>query len=799
MSFESQVVKPNRGKVLRVDVSVDNFATVAHRWGDVPGLLDGANQYSRRILSIAPIRRALGQQRIASASTTSIELDNADGALDWLCGSEGLADAAASRFRVYLGLYAEDGTGTIESKLLGEFILSSWPTQTSTTVTLALADDIMGKLGVGLLLPTILDWQGVGTTSNNPIRNSVGLPASITVHTPIQLAFGEDWVRALPHLIPWGNNGTGEPYEGKIIIPLYATTDLGAVSQSLVEELRVEKYAAPDKADGWSEQDPGTTQHIVPIRKLFYDSTFDGGTQQSDVWTVEKSPTITKGGRNFQIVYLVIRDDLGDLRFQNLDKTPSSSADPDQEAANLAYLELLQSFAYQGGYPEEAVNTSRVQYRAVGARVTAWWVKGVPLSQRTNPATLINIAHSVDVLRDLVSVYSDGTVNTASAARVKAGNFWAACAGVVQPWTERSNDPERPPLPMSLRQVLTRIAQSADIDIFINWAGEFAFSSDVMDFTTATQGSSLIEFSDKDIVPGSLSREVPSNGERGAPFNRVYLEGGKSSPPDELDVPFQGPFDIATADIPVTTRVIEAAFQQGWRPFRQQSLNPFDWRSLDSTSRSRVRFRTHRGALRLELGDYFKLTWTRGPDLGSPYASAAVFQLEAITYAPMSDAVEVEGLWRDDTVLDRQYLLDDETLLVRTKNAAGSIEVLDGDNAVAVVSGTTAYDTMGVQAGDLLILRDSSEAAAAFTRNRAIRIESVIGSTTVEVDPTDLDFGGGAVIVNADWSIVRGATTYHTAISYPAEYPSGGTMYGKVTAADGTTSDLETGNRLITG
>lgn len=800
MSFDTQVVKANRGKAMRVDVSLDNFATVAYRWGDVAGLLDGTNLYSRRVLEVGAIRRAFGQQRIASSSSTSIVLDNADGALDWLCGNEGLADAAAARIRIYVCLYDEaSASPTIESKLLGEFILSAWPTQDNATISLDLADDMQGRLG-NLLLPTIADWQAVGTTANNPIKNSVGMPSSIGLNTPIQLAFGEDWVLSLPHLIPWRNNGTGEPYEGKIIIPLYSTTDTSAVSQNLIQAVRVEKYAAPNMADGWSEQDPGTTIHIVPINREYYDSGFvASGATPVSTWTVEKSPSITKGGKTFQIVYLVMRDDLGDLRFQNMDKWLSVS-DVDQQAKNLAYIEVLQQFAYMGGYPQEAVDTSRVQYRAVAARSLRWWVLGVPLSQRTNPPTLLPIAHAVDVLRDLCSTYSTVTVDTASAARVKAGNPWAACAGCVQPWTERANNLEYPPPPMSLRQVLTAIAQSSDLDIFINWAGEVAFSSDVMDFTTATQGSSLIELSEKDIIPGSMRRDVPSNGERFAPFNRVYLEGGRENPCLYEPVPFQGPFDIDDADVPITTRVLEAAFQQGWRPFRQMAEDPFRWRAIDWTSRARVRFRTHRGALRLELGDYFKLTWTRGPDIGGPYASAAVFQVQAITYAPADDTVELEAIWRDDTVSERQYILDDETLLVRSKGALTGSCIFDGTEVVEF-DNTINLATMGVQAGDILVLRSSAEAADSFTFNAAYRIQGVIGTTQLSL----LDATGSAPslagpdVPDAEWSIVRGATTYPTVLSDPTNYPYGGDLYGKMTDASDNYSDTTQGNRLING
>jgi hypothetical protein len=464
-------------------------------------------------------------------------------------------------------------------------------------------------------------------------------------------------------------------------------------------------------------------------------------------------------------------------------------------------------FAFSGGYPETAVSSGGA-YGRRAARVFAWYVKGFPLSQRTNAPTYFGGSHSIDVMTDLVSVYSGATVDSTSATRVKAATVSARCFGVVQPWSERSNNSAVYQPPLSLRQALTSLAQSADIDIFINWDGNVAFSSDIWDFTTAIGTPSLVEFTEAS--PSGVQRWVASDGERGAPYNRVFFNGGRTNPAEGLGsgrggyevgaIPFQGPFDLDGATIPLSARTVEVGLEQGWRPWRQQNENPWQWRQLDIVARDRVSFRTSRAGLMLELGDYFKLTWTRGPSINGPYASA-VFQCDGITYAPGDDSVEIEAIWRDDIQTERQYLLDDEALLVRSKGAMSSVVETFGDE-FALFTDSVNLSTMGVLAGDILVLRDSSQAADVFTLNAAFRVVLVVDDQTLSV----VDASGApavlptaTIIINADWSIVRGATTYPTVVSDPTNYPSGGSMYGKVTAAAGTTSDTTTGNRLING
>jgi hypothetical protein len=344
--------------------------------------------------------------------------------------------------------------------------------------------------------------------------------------------------------------------------------------------------------------------------------------------------------------------------------------------------------------------------------------------------------------------------------------------------------------------------------LFITWDGQLGFSSDVWDYPVATsgtiewngqttQGTEKVELqSITENACSNIERWVASAPERGAPFSRLYFSGAKTNPAELLfDVPYQGPFDFdaGASGISSADRIVEVTLEQGWRPYRQQSLSPAFWRSLDVVARDRIRFRTSLQGLYLELGAFFNFTWTRGALLG-PYTSV-LFQVESITLAP-DDSVEIEASWRNDTATSRSYLLDDETLLVRSKGALTGSATTGTGNDVVTFGGTINLTTMGVQPGDILVLRDSSEATDSFARNACLRIDTVDSAT--QVTCVQLVVTGG-VVVNADWSIVRGATTYPTAVSDPSNYPSGGSMYGKVTQAAGTTSDAAVGNALVNG
>jgi len=795
VSFDTEVVKDGIGRAIRVDVSTDKFSTVEARWGNVAGLLDGTNMYSSRVNSLGMVRRGFGQQRVATGGTTSLVLDNADGALDNYATYLSMSTLAKVRFRIYVVLFTPGSTPG-DSKLLGEFSLSAWPERDNAAIRMELADDVMGAVGQQAVLPTLADWEALGDAATNPLADGFGRPDSLdgAGAVPVQVAFGEDWLLAMPHLLPIG--AVDAVYEDAMIVPICCTRDTGAGSDDDCTNLRI----------SWINPGAGVnTPRLVDVpRTVWNDST------QSDleVWRVERSPTITKDGRNFKIIYLVVRADLGVIvNTTNNYLTGVSSAPPG--GSNFSYDQSQFQLEAMGGYPWTALaemrdyhnnNPALPQYANIGAGVLAWYVKGFPFSAMTQQSDPVQ--HPVDVLTDLVSYYSASstiTVDSTAAARVKAGNPTAAAFGVVQPWTDRANNPAVFQPPPSLRQAITKIAQSSDIDVFINWSGQFSFSSDVRDFTVVTGALTAVEL--KEEQASDLKDRLPSNGERWAVFNRLFFTGGKAYPAEGREVPYQGPYDFeaGTTGISIADRIMEASLEQGWVAWRKQAQSPWFWRQIDIQARPVLRFRYNISALRLELGMYFRMSWTRGPSITSPYITT-IFQCEAITYAPGDDSVEVEAVWRGDVEEENPYLLDDESLLVRSKGVLTGQALCDGSEVVEF-DGTINLSTMGVVAGDILILRDSTQAADVFTRNAAFRIAVVLSTTQISVldsagDPAVIPSGN---VANADWSIVRGFTTYHDAVSDPTNYPDGSLMYGKVTNEDGEFSDSNEGNLLLSG
>lgn len=790
MTFASEVVLGNRGRALRFDFSLDDFSTVTYRLSDVEGKLDGTNWYTPRVVSCGAFRRALGQSRIAASGGFELVIANHDGAYDALCNRATINDTAKLRVRAYVVLYDVTAPTSFTSRRLGEYVCDRWPTRNNDVIRLQLADDILGPLSQGVTLPTFLDWSSVGTSATNPLANGAGYPEAYNVYSPVQLAFGEDWVLAFPHLIPRSPHAN---YSDEVIVPVCCTTDTTtAASDSEISDVRVQLYA--DEAGG-----------VGPVLEVNDSYTYSSNT----IWRVERSPTITKDGKSFKVIYLCVNIRAFYAFIYTFHRGYLDVKTTADAAGNSTGAFVQPWFAFLGGYPPETVENAggsagaAYEYQGALARVQNWYVKGKPLSARTQ--TTLAQQHACDVIKDIVTEYTKSTLacDSTSLAAVKSARAGARVAGVIQPWTEDREGGRKVVRTGPVRPVLTALCQSSDLDIFMNWAGDVAFSSDAYVYTLAEQTqlnyleSTIPVLEEARLL--SIEEWVASNGERGAPYNRLRMEGGKSSPADGLPVPFQGPWDFDSSincGIDIASRIVEATLQQGWRPFEQQRQPPWWWRVLEAECRPRIRFRYPIDALRLDLGDYFYLPWARS--LGSPYSEPTLWQVESMAYAPQDDTVEIEAAWRHSLVGQKGYLLDDMTKAVRVNSGGGrTATVTDSSTTVTFSSGSLIAD--GVAAGDVLVLKDSTLADDVYTRFRALLVASVTDATNLVISSADLDFdtaGGTAV---STWTIYRGATTYHTAVSDPTNYPSGGAMYGKVTDASGQFSDTAEGNLLLDG
>lgn len=801
MSFDTEVLKDGRGRAIRLDFSIDGFATIYARYGTHGGKLDGTNHYESRIVNVSTLRRGFGQDHIAASGALDVTIANDDGAADWLASRTFMASIAKLRVRVYVQLFDPGATTPVDPaqqhvKQVGEFVLASWPRRDNDKVRLELWDDMLGSLAAPCTLPTLDDVTGLGTASSNPLFEGGIYGDHPTGSTPVQLAFGSDWVRTFPPVLVRNTDPAWllvDSYLGALsqgtsffLLPVCTTSDTGAGSGTEISELRGVLYNQDGELTG---------QPVLDIPRT---TVFRGFTRT--IWTAVRSPTITKAGRTFKIISALVDSeamyewakDLGDGMEWGF---PNAALYGQPAVVNGKKV----WFNWPKGYPESYLGGfDKRWFLTTGSRVAEWYAKGYPLSARTQ--TTAPEQHACDVLKDLVTYYVNPAIPTDDArlARVKTGTPSAKCAGVVEPWQKvNKREPTTP-----LRAIVSRICQSAELDAYITWDGKFATAAATIDSTLleAVAADSLVRIDETRLV--QMEDWIPSEGERGAPYNRVYLSGGKPNYAEGYpEPPPEGPFLLNTGQpvaINSADRIITVTLEQGWRPWAQQTPNPLQWRQLETTARPRVRFTTGLDGLRLELGDFFRLTWSRGY---SPILyNGVVFQADLINYAPEGDQVEVEGVWRDDLSVANPYLLDNQALLLRVASSGGrTASVTDGDQTITFASGSLLTD--GVAVGDILVLKDATQAADVFTRFRAMRIVVVTDATHLKVSPAAAaDFDAPTPVAVATWEIQRGKTTYPTSISDPANYPSGGDLYGKVAeSATGLHSDSSAPNQLMGG
>lgn len=814
MSFETEVGKDGRGRALRMEISFDRFATVAYRYSTVAGLLDGTNMYEPYLKSIGTISRGFGNERIVAPAIFDAVFTNTGGEVDWMVNLATFSSVRKARIRVHVVLWdPRDLSGNV-SKMLGEFVfsVSSNPVRNASEVTAQMVDDVLGGLSGPVTLPTFGDWVSdpASTGENCPLKrdpfyyfNEAGKDE------PIPLAFGGDWIQVInPGLArdPIGTVlelGANRGKHGLVVCisadesPTFTLDELrlvltpdAPVSDDLesiyrafenlggsrpVAEQKV--FSLPRKWPTATDQ-PGNETHSVPAPSGGY-----------TLWE-EAVGSVTLDGRTFSVlfiwvdlaVYLAWASATG-APFRNLNDT---------------------SPLFVGGV-EVPPSSGRVYG---GLDYGTWWTKGRPLSSLTVQSVTttgidgfdytytINDQHPADIIYDICANYIVGAdparIDSDSFDRVKASTPTAKAAGVIG--NEALAKLRKQSFQSTMRGELTRLCQSADVDLFVNWDGKFALSSDLLDFNLVTGTGALFDVPETRIR--NVSDRVPSSGERGFPFNRIFLEGGTACPPEKLDVPFGGPFNL---DDYVTEygAVVEVTLQQGWRPRLEQSLDPLLNRQIDNRVRPRLVFELDLEGILLDLGDIFVANWTRA-SIGGPY-DGAYFQVIAASYSQEGDVVQIEALYKDDLRTVLPYLLDDEDLLLRVASGGGRYcTVEDGNLVITFNGGDLVAD--GVSRNDHLILKDATQGPAEFTRFRALKINEVTSGTTLEVSG-DLDFDAPTPVNVDDWEIRRSYRTYPTAVSDVTNYPSGSTMYGKVSSTDDPPvySDASNANRLTNG
>lgn len=795
MSFETDVARNGPGSALQLEVGYLRFTTVSYFLSNVAHLWAGTT-YDPRIVSIGRLQRGLTNDHNLAASTVEVVLDNTDGGMDWLVNRDTVETSVfQAKFRLYAVSYDPASPDSLSRKQLGQFGLLDWPRRTEKTITLMLADDTSIDGAEFAIAPSLKDWvtDAGSNPGNNPLCESASVLVSdsfffLPYESPIQLAFGNVAVPCQkgPDLDSLPGSS---PNFSKRAVMVCATTDVSGPQSTDVEKLYIRTENISDfNQPGFNELYTG--RHELP-KTVSVRNSATGTVLVGTVWEAKRSQVLTKDGRQWRLIWV-------QLNMVNV------------------FLHLVNALGISSQFLANAMWRASGGVPSLFTRLD-FEVEGWPYSARTVPSSNIGFGTGVrapEVAYDLLCFYSHNLNNSdvdlpsfQRATQVLPGFF---ASGVIDDTAEistrRGSETEQnarlgqdfikaEAIGGRLRQVLADLARSGSFDMFVSWDDVFKATAQTSLFTDQLAASSLLELDETLIVDGQWEDRVPSPGERWAPHNRLYIEGlhGRI-----------GPFDNA-AKIAAWGRKLPATLSTKWvNPAdyaiaaASPNINLFNSAAVESKARQRVRFvYGSLEALQLDLGSYFKLSLKRGTVL-NPVFSSAVFKVEQIDLLPTL-GVFIEAIWFDDLLSDRPYFLDDESYsLVVASTPGRTATVADSSTTVTFASGSLTTDT--VAAGDVLVLKDITLGATAFSRFRALRIATVTDATHLVISDSDLDFGGGNAV--ADWEIHRGATTYSLLqASDPTHYPTTDypPLYGKVTNSTGVFSNAGAGNKLLDG
>lgn len=807
-TFDELAARGDAGLVWLLDVCTagDDFATVQYRWATHAGVI-GGEFYEARLPpnGIGNVMRGFGQDHLPASASISLIVDNTDFSVDWLCSPVSVQSSVfKARFRLSVGLtddtLANTYQATVVTKQLGVFICLENPKRNAASVLLTLADDSIGKLADLLVAPSLANWyDDAGTTASNAVFFGQNPILDHDWSTPFPLSFGPGphsaKVLNLSYETPLAtqfNAGTPFPNDRNVLysIPVCATRDTvtvtanDAVALDAIFKLKVDE-----------RPELGGTRVTIP--KTFTEA--NGTVVQ--IWEAYKTPTITVNGYNWKILHLVFN---AFAYFRWWRASPNMIPPPSGLTGYHAHGIPVR----QGGAGQTHVG---LYFQSIPAQYAAdlmgafeeFQVYGGPASGITGKANINAMGNPVDVLEDFVTHYSAlgaSAVDTTRfararlASRVRVKGQIAPARALVQGGDAQLSADNRGPYGVGLlRKSIADLAASSDLDVFMTMAGQVAVVVQGADFETASTTYPII-------AEERMSEQAdgtPTGNERWAAYNRVYLLTRQGEQ--------VGPYDNAEAITEwgrILSRVLPSKWW--WDVFTAQTLafhnrtDPaFPWtsRNLEARARPIFKFTTDLGALVHELGDYFTASWTRGGN--NTIYDAVLWRLESVLIGG-DGKVQCAAVWMADLqdTSERAYILDNEALVERVAATFGrTCTVTDASATAVFASGDLVAD--GVAVGDILRLRDASEAATTFYRNRDVAIVGV-AATQLTLDG-DLDFGTAGAHVVVEWSIVRGFTTYPNVGDAPASYPSGSEMYGKISDAAGKFSDETLANQLKEG
>ena len=805
-TFQSLLAQDSRGFWWGLEVSFDqDFSSVSYRWATHSGVV-GGNFFEGRIASpMRDITRGFGTDHLPAAANLDVELDNSDFAIDFLCDPTQFETATVRlRFRLLMGVFKFDPANpgasvTVLTQQIGYFVCLDFPQQYNDRIVLALADDQLGQLNDLLTPPTTNDWLTAGNAATNPLVSATVTTPNVDFNQPWPLMFGAGKVNGIPltqkytgaggsFTWPDGNTTGSVAGGGWRMIMVCATAELSNVNSADVVALEGVFRPALAFQTQWAQK----TVSIPPSHTFS-----DGHTEQ--IWAAQKSESFSVGGYNWKLLWIAFNGVGYSDWFQ---ATFPSSAPPGAPGPSTPSADPNDAWGSDGQFL--AFDHFNVySYGALSA------VNGVGNTNQ-NP---------VDVIQDLVQYYSymrgfsGGPIDTARFNRARAARHGYYVKGTVavqfasQISTEAVTTSKDPVIGGSiayqggvLRQALTGLCGSADVDLFLTYAGQAACVAQVADFQAATTVYPSVD--ETHVIADTAFRRVPSLDERWSPFNAVFI----STPNNGAEL---GPFINTTAKTAWGGRTIVKHLDGSWWPYLTEAIlsqpglsyaeqESIVWaaRSLEAKARPVEVFDTDFGffGLNLDLGDDFLYTRTRG-GLSDIYTNA-LFRVEQTIIHAETGIVTVTAVFMDDLQTVQAYLLDDETLLTKSTGSGGrTATVADSSTTVTFSSGSLITD--GVAAGDHLILKDSTETARGYKRNRALKIASVTDATHLVITDPSLDFGGGGAV--SAWEIRRSYLTYPTSGTDPTHYPNSGKMYGKVANESDQYGDASAANELLDG
>lgn len=819
-----------RGHVWLLDVSFDDFQTVSYRWSTASCRIDG-NEYDGRIASLTPIERGFGRDHLPAATTTRLRIENSDFGVDWLIDRAMVgSQLLRARFRLSVYLYDSRAYATAADELsgaqqfIGIFTCLDEPEAMAEAVDLSLSDDSLGRLAEPLTTPSVLDWKNASVVAPMHVLGAMQL---MDWSVPLPLVFGSATLAPAYSAIANYRSMPSPPYNAHQLLNLQLTPQVTFPIVICAAKADTQPVGVPEVAELFATYSEAIQDECKELRgvtvkipaKFAYRTPINNpgtiGTVDVVIWRPRRSASFTKDGRSWQVVYVDFDCDAYVLWYHDqFDSTAQNGIQATPNGANAGTIAPVPL----GGVDSPAMAADGAIAKGSRSHIMAafshFQVRSGPLGHFSTVTTRTPVTSPfskpsqllVDFIHDAIAYYSKASladIDAASFARAVKARATVQGAGIIQPARPKpvksiqrngwvSPNP-RDGIIGVLRTALGEMCGSADVDLFMKKDGTYALSTIVFDYEAVTGTRTSID----EARTARIRTRTPSDGERWAPYNRVFLSGPGGVP--------YGPYDNQEA-IDAWGIIKPVTLQAKWnaRLWGENSnagaSTVWMYRTLESKVRPAIRFLADREYLQLELGDYFDFTWTRGGQ--SALYSGTIFRLESQRIDPNTLAVDLGAIWADDLASVNPYLLDNETLLVRVASSAGrTVSVTDGNTTATFNIGGLGTD--GVKAGDILELKDASQADNVFTRYRRLRIASVDSDKEVTVvapdDDPDLDFDapGGATVTT--WTIYRGATTYHDSVSDPSNYPDDGDMYGKASNTSDVYSDASAANQLLDG